>query len=100
MIAVGISTASPYLRAGGEKTHYPSVIAEIKQELPEWWSAGESTVAFFADAILDLETRLERREALDSIPKDTPHSLRKFVRTASWRSGKRVSDVCGRSCYR
>ncbi len=65
-----------------KKTHYPTVIAEIQRELPkEWWDAGESTVSFFLPAaILDLPTKLDRREALDSIPKDTPTpNLRKFV---------------------
>ena len=65
-----------------KKIHYPTVIKTLRSELPkEWWDAGESTGAFFLPAaILDLETRLERREALDSIPKDTPTpNLRKFV---------------------
>lgn len=68
--------------SAAKKTHYPSVISYLHTHLPkDWWPMAESTVAFFLPrAILDLRTKLERREAIDSIPDDHPTDLKQFVK--------------------
>lgn len=75
-------------------THYPLVIEQLHRDLDhEYWDLGEATLRFFLPvAILDLETKLERREALDSIP-DT--DLRTFVENgimAIWERRGKATD--------
>ena len=68
--------------SAAKKTHYPLVLKELKRQVPkDWLPIAESTVMFFLPrAILDLETKQDRRAALDSIPKNTPvTNLRQFV---------------------
>ena len=78
-----------------KKTHYPTIIADLHKQLPrEWWDCAESTLWYFLPrAILDLPTKLERQEAIASIPKDTnPPNMRGFVESgviALWKAGKK-----------
>ena len=68
--------------SAAKKTHYPSVIEYLHNTLEEqYWGLAEATVMYFLPrAILDLPTKLERREALDSIPVDGHITgLRMFV---------------------
>ena len=81
--------------SAAKKTHYPSVIEELHKKLPrEWWECGEATLWYFLPrAILDLPTKLERQEAIASIPKDTdPPNMKGFVESgviALWRQEKK-----------
>lgn len=68
--------------SAAKKIHYPLVIAHLQDSLDkEWWDIAESTVIYFLPrAILDLPTKLDRREALASIPVDGKiKNLRLFV---------------------
>jgi hypothetical protein len=65
-----------------KKIHYPSVIEELHKNLDkEYWGLAEATIIYFLPrAILDLPTKLERQEALASIPGQTnPTNLKQFV---------------------
>ena len=81
--------------AAAKKTHYPTVIEEIRRQLPkEWWACAESTVWYFLPrAILNLPTKLDRQEAIASIPDITePPNMKGFVESgviAIWHSGKK-----------
>ena len=68
--------------SAAKKIHYPLVIEHLHNSLEEqYWGLAEATVMYFLPrAILDLDTKLERREALDSIPVDGHITgLRMFV---------------------
>lgn len=80
-------------RAAG-LTHYPAVLERLHRDLdPEFWDLGEATLRFFLpSAILDLPTKLDRREAIDSIPDP---DLREFVENgimAIWEQRKKAAD--------
>ena len=73
--------------SAAKKIHYPDVIDELHKRLPkEWWEIGESTVVFYLPrAIVDLESKEERRRALESIPGDTKiTNLRQFIEDGIW----------------
>ena len=68
--------------SAAKKINYPLVIEHLHSELDkEYWDLAESTVIYFLPrAILDLPTKLDRREALATIPNDgVITNLRLFV---------------------
>lgn len=66
-----------------KKIHYPLVIEHLHNSLePQYWGIAEATVMYFLPrAILELDSKKARNEALESIPEDGHITgLRMFVR--------------------
>ena len=80
-----------------KKIEYPLVIEHLHKELDEeFWELAERTVIYFLPrAILDLDTKQQRKDALATIPNDgVITSLRLFVENgvvALWEQGKKVA---------
>ena len=89
--------------AAAKKAHYPLIIEELQQTVPKkWLPMAQSTVIFFIPAaVLALKDRRARRDAIESIPDDTPVSnLKQFVKDGVTHLWEKQRGLEGRSSKR